>query len=147
MGAGIVLLHGEVQAGQPTARTARVLLTWAAEQPITEELKVSARLVNGAGEVVVAEDTVPVHFTYPTTAWVPGESVEDVVDLTLRPEDPACSYEALIILYRAADASEVGRVTLPVGCFADSGMVQGQDAFEVLQGEHLRAGASPSGAR
>ena len=79
----------------------------------------SARLVNGAGDIVSAVDTVPVHFTYPTTAWVPGEMVEDVIDLTLRPEDSACTYEALIILYRAADASEVGRVTLPVGCFGD----------------------------
>ncbi len=119
MGAGVLLLHGEVQTGHPTARAARVRLTWTAAQPIAEELKVSARLVNGAGEVVFAEDTVPVHFTYPTTAWVPGETVEDVVDLHLRLDDPACSYEALIILYRVADAGEVGRVTLPVGCIGD----------------------------
>lgn len=118
-GAGVVLLRGEVQAGRPSARAARVSLAWTAAQPVAEELKVSARLVNPAGEVVAAADVVPVHFTYPTTAWVPGETVEDVIDLTLRAEDPACSYDALIILYRAADAGEVGRVTLPVGCIGE----------------------------
>ena len=70
-------------------------------------------------EIVAAADVVPVHFTYPTTAWVPGETVEDVIDLSLRGEDPPCSYDALIILYRAADAGEVGRVTLPVGCIGE----------------------------
>ncbi len=119
VGAGVVLLRGEVQAGRPTARAARVSLVWTAAQPVAEELKVSARLVNPAGEVVAAADAVPVHFTYPTTAWVPGETVEDVIDLSLRPEDPPCSYDALIILYRAADAGEVGRVTLPAGCIGE----------------------------
>jgi len=119
VGAGVVLLRGEVQAGRPNARAARVSLAWTASQPIAEELKVSARLVNPAGEIVAAADVVPVHFTYPTTAWVPGETVEDVIDLSLRGEDPPCSYDALIILYRAADAGEVGRVTLPVGCIGE----------------------------
>jgi len=119
VGAGVVLLRGEVQAGRPNARGVRVSLAWTAAQPVAEELKVSARLVNSAGEVVAAMDAVPVHFTYPTTAWVPGETVEDVIDLSLRPEDPPCSYDALIILYRAVDASEVGRITLPVGCIGD----------------------------
>lgn len=122
MGQGVTLLQASLAATQPAARTARLQLTWAATRPIAEELKVSARLISEAGEVVVAKDTVPVHFTYPTTAWVPGESVEDVVDLALAADDPACSYDALIILYRAADASEVGRATLPVGCIEDLGI-------------------------
>ncbi len=119
MGAGVVLLRGEVLAGRPAPRTVRVSLAWAATDPITEELKVSARLMNAAGEAVATVDTVPVRFAYPTTAWVPGETVEDVIDLPLRPEDPPCSYTALVILYRAADAGEVGRVTLPVGCIGN----------------------------
>ena len=119
MGAGVVLLRGEVQAGRPTARAARVSLAWTATQPAAEELKVSARLVNPAGEIVAAADVVPVHFAYPTTAWVPGETVEDAIDLALADGDPACGYEALVILYRAADAGEVGRVTLPVGCLGE----------------------------
>ncbi len=116
VGAGVVLLRGEVLAGRPAERTARVSLAWAAAGPITEELKVSARLMNEGGEAVATVDTVPVRFAYPTTAWVPGETVEDVIDLPLRPEDPACGYTVLVILYRAADAGEVGRATLPAGC-------------------------------
>ena len=56
---------------------------------------------------------MPVHFTYPTTAWVPGEPIEDVYDL---PRATGCAdgaYTLLLILYRAADGAEVGRLQLP----------------------------------
>ena len=71
-------------------------------------MKVSARLVDGAGKVVAQDDGVPVHFTYPTTAWVPGERVEDVYDLALPPTATEGAYGILLILYRAADGSEWG---------------------------------------
>ncbi len=68
----LTLLDASLQPLPSHGRTARVALKWTAPQAVTDELKVSARLVNAAGEVVAAEDAVPVHFTYPTTAWVPG---------------------------------------------------------------------------
>ena len=91
----------------------RLALTWAAAQPIPEDLKVSARLVDAAGQVVAQDDRVPVHFSYPTTAWVPGEPVMDVYDLPLPAGTPGGDFSPLLILYRAADGSEVGRVQLP----------------------------------
>jgi hypothetical protein len=80
---------------------------------VAEELKVSARLLDAWGEVAAAVDGVPVHFTYPTTAWVPGETVDDCYDLYLEGGKSPGEYGGLVILYRAADGSEVGRATLP----------------------------------
>ncbi|MBC8448792.1 MAG: DUF2723 domain-containing protein [Chloroflexi bacterium] len=96
----------------------RVTLHWRVTAPVGDDLKVSARLLDGTGQVVVAADEVPVHNTYPTWAWQPGETVADGYDLPL-PESAALGpYRLLIILYRAADGHEVGRaelgeVTLP----------------------------------
>ncbi len=106
------LLGASLEALPAHGPAARVSLRWVAPQPVSEELKVSARLLNSAGEVAVAEDATPVHFTYPTTAWVPGEEVEDSYDLRLPPTAPPGQYSGLVILYRAADGAEVGRTTL-----------------------------------
>ena len=114
VGADVVLTDARTEVRYPHAGpVVRLALTWAANQPLREELKVSARLVDGAGQVVAQDDRVPVHFTYPTTAWVPGERVTDVYDLPLPAGTPGGDFTPLLILYRAADGSEVGRVQLP----------------------------------
>jgi hypothetical protein len=94
------------------ARGARFALKWTAAAPVGEELKISARLLDAAGQVVASEDAGPVRFTYPTTAWVAGETVEDALDVPLPPGAPSGAYTPLVILYRAADGSEVGRASL-----------------------------------
>lgn len=88
---------------------------WTTADRLTDELKVSARLLDPAGQVITADDRAPVHFTYPTTAWVPGESIADNYDLSLPSDAPPGPYRVLLILYRAADGSEVGRAEFPVG--------------------------------
>ncbi|MDW8319167.1 MAG: DUF2723 domain-containing protein [Anaerolineae bacterium] len=86
----------------------RMRLAWQALAPVGEELKVSARLLRPDGSAAAAQDAVPVHWSYPTTAWRPGETVVDAYDFAL-PADTAGSLTPLVILYRAADGSEVGR--------------------------------------
>jgi hypothetical protein len=114
LGGGVVLTGARTELRQShTGPVARVHLTWTATRPVTEELKVSARLLDRSGNVLVAEDLVPVHFAYPTTAWVPGESVDDIYDLPVSASAPAGLYDLLVILYRASDGSEVGRIHLP----------------------------------
>ena len=114
VGADVVLVDARTEVRHPHAGpTVRLELTWAAIQPIREDLKVSARLVEAAGNVLVADDRVPVHFAYPTTAWTPGEPVTDVYDLPLPAAVPGGDFSPLLILYRAADGGEVGRVQLP----------------------------------
>ncbi|MCX7707719.1 MAG: hypothetical protein N2204_06905, partial [Anaerolineae bacterium] len=114
MGMGIALVDSRVEIRRPRGGpVVRLWLTWAAQTPVNEALKISARLLDGAGNVLVADDRVPVHFAYPTTAWVPGETVQDVYDLAIPPGAPPGPYGVLVILYRAADGSEVGRAELP----------------------------------
>jgi hypothetical protein len=114
LGGGVVLTGARTELRQSHAGPlARLHLTWTATRPVTEELKVSARLLDRSGNVLVAEDLVPVHFAYPTTAWVPGESVDDSYDLPFSASAPAGLYDLLVILYRASDGSEVGRILLP----------------------------------
>jgi hypothetical protein len=114
LGAGILLADSRTEVRETHAGpTVRLHLAWAATGPITEELKVSARLLDPSGEVLAANDRTPVHFAYPTTAWVAGETVDDVYDLPVPATAPPGPYGLLVILYRAVDASEVGRVELP----------------------------------
>jgi hypothetical protein len=114
VGAGIVLKDVRTEVRRPHAGpVVRLTLTWAAAQPISDELKVSARLADAAGQVVAQDDRVPVHFAYPTTAWVPGEPVTDVYALPLPDGTLAGGLSPLLILYRADDGGEIGRVQLP----------------------------------
>jgi hypothetical protein len=92
----------------------RLTLYWQAESAPASNLKVSARLLNPAGEPVAVQDAIPVHFAYPTTAWRPGEIVPDVYDLTLPIDTPPGPYIPLLIWYDPAqNVAEVGRVELP----------------------------------
>lgn len=87
----------------------RLRLAWQADAPVGEDLKVSARLLDGAGEVVASQDAVPVHWAYPTGAWRPGETVIDSYDFALPPGVAPASLTPLVILYRAVNGEEVGR--------------------------------------
>ena len=100
------------QTGQGPAPV-RLTLFWQAVAPIGLDLKVSARLLNSAGETITAVDAVPVHFAYPTTAWRPGEIVADVYDLALPVDASPGPYTPLLIWYDPAQhAAEVGRIEL-----------------------------------
>lgn len=98
--------------GPVAARAATLLrlqLAWQVDAPVGEELKVSARLLNAAGEVVASQDAAPVHWAYPTTAWRPGETVIDAYDFALPAGVDPASLTPLVILYRAGSGEEVGR--------------------------------------
>jgi hypothetical protein len=110
---GVLLTSSQTEVREThTGPLVRLHLAWATTRPITEELKVSARLLDPSGNVLVADDRVPVHFAYPTTAWAPGENVDDVYDLPVPASAPSGSYGLVVILYRAADGTEVGRMEL-----------------------------------
>ncbi len=95
-----------------SGRAVRLTVHWRAEGPIGERLKVSARLATPANDKVATTDSEPVHFAYPTPAWLPGEVVQDVYDLRVPSSVARGTYEVLLILYRAADGGEIGRASL-----------------------------------
>ena len=135
MGDGIRLLGAKTGIrADHSALDVRVTVTWTASVPVSEALKVSARLLRpGSDAPLVANDQAPVHFAYPTTDWVTGQPVQDVYDLALPAQTPPGNYNVLLILYRAADGKEVGRAELPpitlagadTGPAADSGAAAG----------------------
>ena len=88
----------------------RVTLYWDTLRRPREEYKISARLVREDGTVLRSVDDVPVHNTYPTPYWSPGERVVDVYDLPWA----AGGTHVLIVLYRARDVQEVARVEFPL---------------------------------
>ncbi len=97
----------------PGPAPVRLTLFWQAEAAIPADLKVSARLLDGAGEPIAVVDAAPVHFAYPTTTWRPGEIVSDVYDLRLPPGTPPGQYLPLVIWYDPAqNGAEVGRIEL-----------------------------------
>jgi hypothetical protein len=110
-----IVLHGYALSRPPAHATPplRLALTWQATASLARSLKVSARLLDAAGQPVAQADAVPVHFAYPTTAWRPGEFIADVYDLALPAGLPPGEYTPLLILYDPAQgAAEVGRLAL-----------------------------------
>ncbi|MGQ9714340.1 MAG: glycosyltransferase family 117 protein [Anaerolineae bacterium] len=91
----------------------RITLHWAARTRPQRDYKVSARLLNPAGETEVAVDDVPVHRAYPTPFWGAGERVVDVYDLPA-PAGVGAGWQVLVILYEADTLQEAGRVTIPL---------------------------------
>jgi hypothetical protein len=87
---------------------ARVSLWWKARSAPAADYKVSVRLLDDAGQTLAQTDDVPVHNTYPTSAWQAGETVLDGYDLPL-PRGASAPRRLLVILYQPADGSEVGR--------------------------------------
>ncbi len=91
------------------AQWLRLSAAFAVDAPVREDLKVSARLLGPDGSVVASIDAVPVHWTYPTTAWRAGDTVVDTYDFALSLDVDSAALTPLLILYRSADGAEVGR--------------------------------------
>ncbi len=91
-------------------------LRWVAPERLAERLKVSARLSRG-GRVVAAIDGEPVHNAYPTTAWRPGELVEDYYRIDMPVGDPGGPVDVTVVVYAAESgdargSAELGSATL-----------------------------------
>jgi hypothetical protein len=86
----------------------RITVAWRVEQPITETLQVSTRLIGVDGNTIHQTDAPPLDNAYPTTRWRPGEVILDTYTLPLVPPGA----HLLLILYRAANGSEVGQARL-----------------------------------
>jgi hypothetical protein len=99
-------------AGGPVAR---LTLYWLPATQISQTLKVSLRLVDGAGAPLTGpdgapavEDRFPLRQVAPTTAWLPGATVADVHEIALPPAFPVGA-RLQVILYSAETLAEVGR--------------------------------------
>lgn len=85
---------------------------WEAEQPVTFDGKVSARLMGPDDHTWASLDRRPLGGFAPTREWAPGQAVEDHYGLRVPPDAPAGEYRLLVILYDAATLAEHLRVNL-----------------------------------
>jgi hypothetical protein len=75
---GITLLGYDLQA--PHVRPYEfmtVTMYWRASEPITTGYKVSLQLLTPDLRMAGQDDSIPVRWTYPTTAWLPDEIISD----------------------------------------------------------------------
>jgi hypothetical protein len=97
---GITLLGYDLAAPVVhPGETASVTLYWQTQTPITTSYKVSVQLLSPQLQLVAQDDSIPVHWTYPTTAWLPGEIISDEHILTVASEAPPGSYSLIALIY------------------------------------------------
>ncbi|MGD8794566.1 MAG: DUF2723 domain-containing protein [Anaerolineae bacterium] len=106
LGYGLREHHGHWQAWT------RLRLWWRAPGGLADPVKISARLLDAAGQQVAAADAEPVAGAYPTTAWRPGEVVADAYEIPLPAGLPPGDYLPLVIVYDPATGAERGRALL-----------------------------------
>jgi hypothetical protein len=87
----------------------RVNIAWEPTTLIADDLKISARMLDGE-RIVAAQDDWPVHNAYPTRQWRVGTVIHDVYDVPVPRDTPAQTYRVLLIVYRAENGAEVGRI-------------------------------------
>jgi hypothetical protein len=92
---------------------ARLRFWWTSPSGLAEPLKVSARLLDGDGNLISASDAEPVAFSYPAPSWRPGEVIADAYELALPAGTPAGEYTPLVIVYDPSTGDEQGRAELP----------------------------------
>jgi hypothetical protein len=96
-------------------------LYWQSNGPTAIPYTVFTHLVGSDGQLYGQWDNQPVRGTYPTTDWLPGESVVDQYEIPVSPDAPAGDYHLLVGLYDAATGTR-----LPV--LDSKGQVMGDSA-------------------
>ncbi|MEA3342257.1 MAG: hypothetical protein U9R15_20005 [Chloroflexota bacterium] len=76
-----------------------VTLYWEALRLPEDDYVVFVHLMDDEGRVVASHDGPPMEGRYPTSAWLPGEIVPDVRQLTLDPDAPAGTYWLRVGMY------------------------------------------------
>ena len=126
---GRLLIEGYALTADPYATLPgwELTLHWRALEPLTRVLKLSLRVVDATGQPVTGADGEPlVADVFPlrqvslTPAWLPGEVIQDIHYLSAPylsipyPSVPRDRIPArlLIVVYDAADATEVGRLAI-----------------------------------
>lgn len=87
--------------------TLRVALYWQARVAVVGDFKVFVHVFAPDGTLAAQSDAVPVYWTYPTTAWQPGETIRDVHVIPLDAELPRGDYRVLAGMYDPATGARL----------------------------------------
>jgi hypothetical protein len=105
-------------------------LYWRSERRMETDYKVFVHVFDPATGIPVAQDdAMPLRWTYPTRFWGPGESVEDVIPISLQ-EAPTGVYGVAVGVYDPATLERLPVVVDEVGQFQPDGRL-------VLSGEMI----------
>ena len=98
---GLVTLLGYNLTSASVSQREGLTLTlyWRAEQRTTTSYKVFVHVIDEQGQVRAQKDSEPVDNTYPTTAWLPGEVVEDVIAVPIDQDLMPGSYYIEVGIY------------------------------------------------
>jgi mannosyltransferase len=97
---GIILLGYDVEThGVSEDLPAKIRLYWQAQGPVNASYKVSVQALLADKSIASQSDTIPVAWSYPTTAWLPGEIVTDEHLLRIDPGVEPGNYSLIVVLY------------------------------------------------
>ena len=77
----------------------RITLHWWAMSTMTDDYAIFVHLLDDQGRVAWQHDGPPAFGTRPTTTWIPGETIEDVHEITLPADAPTDNYQIEIGVY------------------------------------------------
>jgi hypothetical protein len=120
----IELVGYEITDLSPAAGdTIEMKLYWRAMQPITQDYKIFANILDVPSLTkYAASDGMPVNWNAPTTTWKVGEIIKDVHTLKVDPNAPPGIYETEIGWYLQAEDGSFPRLRIvtPDGGMADN---------------------------
>jgi hypothetical protein len=113
-----LLYNGELRLKGTTARlveeprlgqsTLYVQLDWLAERKPSLDYRVTLRLEDANGRVVVQRDDLPIGPLLPTTTWNEGDAKPGYMALPLPPDLPPGEYKVTVGVYDAANGATFG---------------------------------------
>ncbi len=110
IGYDLALLDGS------NGRTADLALYWQPQRALAQTLKLSLRVVDGAGATLALpagtpaqQDLFPLRMVAPTTTWLPGEVMRDTYQIELPAAALREGARILVIVYDSVTLAEAGR--------------------------------------
>ncbi len=115
LGEAIALVGYDLSADQARpGDQLTITLTWKDLRTVSTSYHVFVHLLDDQNHIWAQWDGVPRNWSYPTSAWVPGEYIVDRYTLTLSPQAPAGSLSIEVGLYDLASGKRLA-VTGPSG--------------------------------
>jgi uncharacterized membrane protein len=111
---GIILLGYDLALStiRPGARMT-ITLYWQGERAIAASYKVSVQVLAAGAQLIVQDDAVPSEWSYPTTAWLPGEVVRDQHELRIPLQVPPGDGTLIVALYDELTARRLSTLQNP----------------------------------
>ena len=101
VGEALALVGYDAPAALDVGQPLRITLYWHAKGIESRNLKAFVHVLGPDGRLVAQSDAVPVAWTYPTSAWQPGDYVRDVYILAAETGLPRGAYRIVAGMYDA----------------------------------------------